>query len=155
VRTDGQRSGRQHTEDKQHRRGGNGRRYTRRPHGRALISLPRGRPRALDQIGQSLAAEDPGLGARFAVFTMLTRHEPMPATEHLPDRRPRFLRRAMLLPLIAISLAVLLAASWLMSSRQTYPAGPNAAAHDVSSLSWAAQCQRSPAISLDAQVLAA
>ncbi len=114
-----------------------------------MTSLPRSRQRALDQIGHRLAAEDPGLGMRFAFFTMLTRHEAMPATEQVPDRRQRFLRRAALLPLIAISLAVLLAASWLTPSRQACPAGPNAAAHNLSSLSHHAGCQPGPAIRLD------
>ena len=54
------------------------------------MRLPRSRQRALDRIGHSLAAEDPGLGMRFAFFTMLTRHEAMPATEQMPDRLPRF-----------------------------------------------------------------
>ena len=113
------------------------------------MSLPRSRQRALDQIGHMLAAEDPGLGTRFAFFTMLTRHEAMPATEQAPERLPRFLRRGALLPLIAISLAALLAASWLTPGRQACPAVPNAAAPDLSSLSHAAYCQPSPAVRVD------
>ncbi len=113
------------------------------------MGLPRSRQRALDQIGHRLVAEDPGLGLRFAFFTMLTRHDAMPTTEQVPDRLPRFLRRAALLPLIAISLMVLLAASWLTPSRSACPAGPNAAAHDLSSLSHVTHCQPGPAIRLD------
>jgi hypothetical protein len=30
----------------------------------------------------------------FAIFTVMTRHEPMPATERLAPRRTRFLRKA-------------------------------------------------------------
>ncbi len=113
------------------------------------MSLPRRRQRALDQIGHVLAAQDPGLALRFAFFTMLTRLEAMPATEQVPDRLPRFLRRGALLPLIAISLAALLAASWLAPGRQACPAAPNPAAHTVSSLSHAAHCQPSPAVRVD------
>jgi Protein of unknown function (DUF3040) len=113
------------------------------------MSLPRRRQRALDQIGHMLAAEDPGLGMRFAFFNTLTRHEAMPATEQVPDRLPRSLRRVALLPLIAISLAALLAASWLTPGRQACLAAPNTAAHDLSSLSHAAHCQPSPAVRVD------
>jgi hypothetical protein len=54
-------------------------------------SLPGREQRALDRIGHRLAAEDPGLGLRLALFTRLTRHEAMPATEQVPGRlgRPR------------------------------------------------------------------
>ncbi len=114
-----------------------------------MTSLPRGWERALDQIGHGLAAEDPGLGMRFAFFTMLTRHEAMPSTEQVPGRRQRFLRRAALLPLIAISLAALLTVSWLTPSRQASPACPIAAARDWPSLSHATHCQRGPAIRRD------
>jgi Protein of unknown function (DUF3040) len=113
------------------------------------MSLPHSRQRALDQIGQSLAAEDPGLGMRFGFFTMLTRHEPMPDTEQVAGRRQRLMRRAMLLPLIAISLAVLLAASWLTSSRHACPAGSNAAARALAAPTRGASCQPGPAIWLN------
>jgi hypothetical protein len=49
---------------------------------------------ALDPIEQTLVAEDPGLGSRFAVFTRLTRHEAMPGTEQVPGPKQRFVRRA-------------------------------------------------------------
>lgn len=113
------------------------------------MSLPRSRQRALDRIGHILAAEDPCLRSRFAFFTMLTRHEPMPETEQLPGRRQRILRRTILLPLLAVGLAALPAASWLTPSRQACPAGPNATARNLSSLSHAARCQPRPAIRLD------
>ena len=88
------------------------------------MGLPRRPQRALDQIAHSLVAEDPGLGLRFAFFTMLTRHEAMPATEHVPDRLTRLLRRATLLPLIAISLAAPLAASLADAQPAGMPRGP-------------------------------
>jgi hypothetical protein len=114
------------------------------------MSLPGCRQRALDRIEQALVAEDPRLGSRFAVFTMLTRHEPMSETEQVPGRRQRFLRRAILLPLLAISLAALLAASWLMPSNgHACPGGLNMAAHALSSLRHAARCRPGPAIKLD------
>jgi hypothetical protein len=149
MRSDRQRSRRPHTSDEHNRRGGNAMRHARWPDLRALMCLPRSGQRALDQIGHSLATDDPGLGMRFAFFTMLTRHEPMPATEQLPDRRQRFLRRAVLLPLIAISLAALLAASWLTPSPPACPAGPSTAAHASASASRGASCHPSPAIRLD------
>jgi hypothetical protein len=149
MRADGQDSGRQYTKQKHHRRGGHGRRRARWPRSRVLMSLPRSRQRALDRIGRSLVAEDPDLGARFTVFIMLTRHEPMPGTEQVPSCRQRFLRGAMLLPLLGVGLVALLAASWLTSGRPACPDGPNAAVHGVSSVSHAARCQPSPAIRLD------
>ena len=51
------------------------------------MRLPGCRQRALDRIGQSLAAEDPGLGMRFAFFTMLTRHEAMPEVDFVAHAR--------------------------------------------------------------------
>jgi hypothetical protein len=105
--------------------------------------------RALDRIEQALVAEDPGFGAWFAFFTMLTRHEAMPETEQVPAPLQRFLRRAMLLPILAVGLAALLSASWLTSGRQACPAGPNAAAYTLASRSHAARCQPRPAIRLD------
>jgi hypothetical protein len=114
-----------------------------------MMSLPACRQRALDRIGQELAAEDPDLGLRFAFFTRLTRHEAIPLTEQVPGPLQRFLRRAILLPLLAISLVSLVAASWLMPGRQPCPARQNAAAHTLSSLSRAAGCEPGPAIKAD------
>jgi hypothetical protein len=94
MHADGQDSRQQHARDEHHRRRGNGRQHARWPHGSVLMSLRRSQRRALDRIEQALVAEDPGLGARFAVFTMLTQDEPMPGTEHVPGRRQRFLHRA-------------------------------------------------------------
>jgi hypothetical protein len=148
MHADGQHSGRQHAEDDPHRRDGNGRRYARWPYRTAMMRLPGGQQRALHVIEQALVAEDPVLGLRFAFFARLTRHEAMPGTEQVPGRR--FLRRAVVLPLLAVSLLALLAASLLVpGSGQACPAGPNAAAHDFSSLSRSARCQPGPAIKAD------
>lgn len=112
-----------------------------------MISLPGGQQRALDRIGHRLAAEDPGLRLRFAFFTVLTRHEAMPATEQVPDRLQRFLRRAVILPLIVISLV---AAAWLIAGRgQACPASPNTVAPGTSPASHAARCQPGPATKLN------
>ena len=70
-----------------------------------MVNLPGRRQRALDRIEQALVAEDPGLGLRFAFFATLTRYEEMPATEQVPGRRQRIRRRALQLPLLAVSLA--------------------------------------------------
>lgn len=96
------------------------------------MSLPFRQQRALDRIEQSLVAEDPGLESRFSIFTRLTRHEAMPGTELLPHRLQRLPRRAIVLPLMGISVAVLLAANWLIPSRQACSASPSATAHEMS-----------------------
>jgi hypothetical protein len=121
MHADEQHSGRQH-----HRRGGHGKRHARWPYKRAMMSLPGCQQRALDRIEQALVAEDPRLGLRFAFFTRLTRHEAMPETEQVPGPLQRSLRRAVILPPLAISLVSLLAGSWLMPSRQTPAARPRA-----------------------------
>jgi hypothetical protein len=115
-----------------------------------MMSLPGGQQRALDQIGHRLAAEDPGLGLRFAYFARLTRHEAMPATEQVPGRLQRFARGAVILPLIVMSLITLVAAGWLIAGRgHTCPAAPNAAVSGLSPASRAVGCQPGPAIKRD------
>jgi len=89
-----------------------------------MVSLPCCRQRALDRIEQTLVAEDPGLGLRFAVFTKLTRHEAIPGTEQVAGRLPRLVRRAVILPLVVISWVTVLAAGGLIPSRQTCPSAP-------------------------------
>jgi Protein of unknown function (DUF3040) len=111
-----------------------------------MMRLPGCQQRALDRIEQALVAEDPGLGLRFASFARLTRHEAIPLAEQVPGRLQRVLRRAIVLPLMGISLAAVLAANWLIPSRQPCPAGPNAAANTLPSLSHAAHRQPGPAI---------
>ena len=114
------------------------------------MSLPGCRRRALHGIEQALVADDPGLGLRFAFFAVLTRHEAMPSTEQVTRRLQRIVRRATLLPIVAISLATLLTASLLIpDTGQACPAGTNVAAHTPTSLSRAARCQPGPATKLD------
>jgi cobalamin synthase len=117
------------------------------------MSLRGRRKGALDRIEQALLAEDPGLGLRFAFFTRLTGHEAIPLTEQIPARRQRFRRRASVVPLVVISLTALLGATWLIPSRDTCPAGLNAAAHTLSSLARAGHCQPGPKIKLDTMPL--
>ena len=50
--------------------------------------------RSLERIEEPLVASSPRLASMFAIFTVMTRHEPMPATERLATRRTRFLRKA-------------------------------------------------------------
>ena len=57
------------------------------------MSLPASQRRALSQIEQTLADDHPGLGASFAVFTRLTSHETMPATEQVTAWPSRWQRR--------------------------------------------------------------
>jgi hypothetical protein len=105
--------------------------------------------RALDRIEQTLVAEDPGLGLRYAVFARLTRHEAMPGTERIPGRLQRLLRPALILPLMLISLVAVLAAGWLTSSVQACTVGAIPATHGMSQVSRAARCQPGPAIKQD------
>jgi hypothetical protein len=70
-----------------------------RRHGRT-----RRQQRSLEQIEQCLAASDPRLVSMFAMFTTVTRYEPMPVSERAPTRRRRLLRRA----------SVMLSAYWLI-----------------------------------------
>ena len=115
-----------------------------------MTSLPGREQRTLDRIGHRIAAEDPGLGMRLAFFNGLTRHEAMPATERVAGLLQRFLRRAVILPLLMISLITLLAASWLIAgSGQACPAGPNASAPGMSPASRATRCQPGPAVKPD------
>jgi hypothetical protein len=118
-----------------------------------MMSQPGRQQRALDAIGQRLVAEDPGFGLRFAFFARLTRHEAIPETEQVP-RRPRGgLRRAVILPLVVISLMGVLAASGLTPSRQTCAAGAPAPAPAAASAmpraSHAARCPSGRAINLE------
>ena len=60
--------------------------------------------RNLEQIEQCLAASDPRLVSMFAMFTTVTRYEPMPVTERATPWRKRFFGRA----------SVMLSAYWLI-----------------------------------------
>ena len=60
----------------------------------------------------------PRLGSLFAVFARLTRHEAMPGTEQVTSRLRRLLRPAVVIPVTPITLAGMVAASWLI------PGGP-------------------------------
>jgi hypothetical protein len=113
------------------------------------MSLPGSRQRALDRIEHTLVAEDPGLGLRFAVFTRLTRDDAMPGTEQVPGRLQRLLRPAIMLPLLIIGSVALLAAGWLLPSRQGCAPGPKVAAHSMLPVSRAARCQPGPSTRLD------
>ena len=88
-----------------------------------MRSLPGCRQQALDRIERTLVAEDPGLGLRFAVFTRLTLHEAMPGTEQVQSRLQRLLGPVIRLPLLVISLAGLLAGSWLIPSAKVCTVG--------------------------------
>jgi hypothetical protein len=144
----GQRSGQQYTKDGHLRRRRSAFRQQSWTLRRAMMSLPGQRQRALDRIGQTIVAEDPGLGLRFAFFTRLTRHEAMPGTERVPRRLQRDLRRAIVLPLVVISLLALLAASGLIPSRSTCAAGTKAAPA-MPTASHAARCQPGRAVNLE------
>ena len=109
------------------------------------MRFPGGQQRALDRIGHSLAAEDPGLCMRFAFFTMLTREEAMPGNERVPGHWERFLRRAVLLPLLTVGVVALVAAGWLAHGRQACSTGMHAAAAGAPPPTRAARCRPGPA----------
>jgi hypothetical protein len=50
--------------------------------------------RSLERIEEPLVASDPRLASMFAIFTTMTRNEPMPVTERVATRRRRWLRKA-------------------------------------------------------------
>jgi hypothetical protein len=50
--------------------------------------------RSLERIEEPLVESSPRLASMFAIFTIMTRYEPMPATERLATRRTRLLRKA-------------------------------------------------------------
>ena len=109
------------------------------------MSLPGSQRRALDRIEHNLAAEDPGLGMRFAFFTMLTREEAMPENERVPGHWERFVRRTVLLPLLTVGLVALVAAGWLAHSRPACSTGMHAAASGARPSTGAMRCQPGPA----------
>ncbi len=73
------------------------------------MSLPARQQRDLDRIGRTLAADDPGLGSMFAIFSRLTLDDPMPITERISAGVMRVLRPAMVISIALIAgLTVLL-----------------------------------------------
>lgn len=71
------------------------------------MSLPACQQRVLDQMESALHAAEPLLAAKFAIFTRLTRDEPLSGAERLPQRC-RWLRmpRVHALLVIPVTLAV-------------------------------------------------
>jgi hypothetical protein len=51
------------------------------------MGLPAGQQRVLESIESSLRVTEPKLASMYAIFTRLTRGEPRPYREQLPDRR--------------------------------------------------------------------
>ena len=86
------------------------------------MSLPASQRRALSQIELTLADDHPGLGALFAVFTRLTCHEAMPATEQVtarPWRWQRWIRpRLVTIVGLAMAMGVLVAISVMLPGPQ-------------------------------------
>jgi Protein of unknown function (DUF3040) len=58
------------------------------------MSLPVGERRKLRTIERAAARDDPGLAARFSIFSQLSRHNDMPRTERLKARAIRRKKRA-------------------------------------------------------------
>jgi hypothetical protein len=89
------------------------------------MGLPASQRRALSQIEQTLADDHPGLGALFAVFTRLTGHEAMPATEQVTAWSWRWQRRmwpgVVTVVGLAMATGVLLTISLMMPRPQVCP----------------------------------
>lgn len=112
------------------------------------MSLPSGQQRALERIEQTLAAQDPRLGALFAVFTRMSRDEALPKTEQITgrlQRLQRLLRPAAAIPLTLLTLASMLVATWLIPSRHPCPTAASVAGHSLP-VSTTARCQPGRAI---------
>jgi hypothetical protein len=108
------------------------------------MSLPARQQRALDRIGEMLAADDPGLRSMFAIFTRLTRHEAMPMTERVRTRLKRLLRPAMVIPITLIAVLSILIVSFPTHSR-TMCGRAVAASGLARAWSRAASCSPAPA----------
>lgn len=108
------------------------------------MSLPARQQRALERIDQTLATEDPRLGSLFAVFTRLSRNEALPRTEQITGRRGQFLRPAAAIPLMLLTLASMLVATWLIPSGHACPTTADVAGHSLP-VSTTARCQPHPA----------
>lgn len=89
------------------------------------MSLPASQRRALSQIELTLADDHPSLGALFAVFTRLTCHEAMPATEQVTARLWRWQRR--MWPGVVTVVGLAMATGVLLTLSLTLP-GPQACA---------------------------
>ena len=89
------------------------------------MGLPASQRHALSQIEQTLADDHPGLGALFAVFTRLTGHEAMPATEQVTAWSWRWQRRmwpgVVTVVGLAMATGVLLTISLMMPRPQVCP----------------------------------
>ena len=91
------------------------------------MGLPASQRRALSQIEQTLADDHPGLGALFAIFTRLTGHEAMPATEQVTAWSWRWQRRmwpgVVTVVGLAIATGVLLTLSLMLPRTQVCAPG--------------------------------
>jgi len=91
------------------------------------MSLPASQRRALSQIEQTLADDHPSLGALFAVFTSLTGHEAMPATEQVTPRRWRWRWRRRMWPGVVTVIGLAMATGGLLTLSLMLP-GPQVCA---------------------------
>ena len=89
------------------------------------MSLPASQRRALDQIEKTLADDHPSLGPLFAIFTRLTGHEAMPATERVTARTWRWQRR--MLPGVVTIVGLAMVTGALLTLSLMLP-GPRACA---------------------------
>jgi hypothetical protein len=79
------------------------------------MSWPASQRRALNQIEKTLADDHPNLGPLFAIFTRLTSHEAMPATERFTTRPRRWQRQMRLGVVTVIGLAMVTGALLTLS----------------------------------------
>jgi hypothetical protein len=108
------------------------------------MTLPARQQRALDRIGTTLAADDPGLGSMFAIFTRLTRHEAMPVTERVRTRLKRLPHPAIVIPITLIAVLSILMVSFPVHSRNMC-GGTVGESGLARARAWPASCSPAPA----------
>lgn len=93
-----------------------------------------GQRRALDRIEKALTEDDRQLWTMYALFTLLTRHDDMPATERASAPPWRLRRRLTLATAMALAILGLLTLSLLIPGRQACPTGAGVTAARTQSL---------------------
>ncbi len=93
------------------------------------MSLSARQRHALDRIERTLVLEEPRLGSLFAVFTRLTQHEALPVIEQVTSR---LRRRAAMIGVMLIGIAIMVAASLLIPGGRACPMASGAAGRSLS-----------------------
>jgi hypothetical protein len=115
------------------------------------MSLPASEERVLSRIEQHLLHRDPRFRSLFSIFTRLTRHEAMPATEQLRRRRWSPHPSAVLLLAVALLIGAIVAGAFGPSrscgpARQAATASARTSAIATSALDPACTARRVSAV---------